>query len=882
MNCRNYGNSRRIYDGLTGGVINGVSLPASILSENAEIEVFWKDTGKLPEHVPVKILCFSAGIADGWIKVFDVCQFHQTSENLIFILWKQALAGSNFCTEGVSEMGIKNYHDAYDEKPALSASARMKRRANIVILLAMMGLYGLASVNLFKVSVADNEKYEAMANNYHFGTMTLDANRGAIYDAKGTALAWSATVYNIFMDPQLYQEEMKSIEESNTKKQDAAKKEGQDAANLVDVEQLRTSVITFLSEKLDITTQKVEESLQKDGRYCVLQTQVEKNIADEIVAYFDKLGLSFIGTEATTRRYYPQNELAAAVIGFTNGDGDGQYGLEYQYNEYLSGVDGRVISAQAANGEEMPYRYSTTYDAEDGSSLYLTLDTTMQYYLEKSLGELVQDYEVNDRATGIIMNPKTGAIYAMATYPSFDPNQPSEIYDPATAKALAELPEAEYQDAYLEAREKQWRNKAIGEINPPGSTFKIVTMASAFEENLIDLEKDRFFCPGYLQVVDAKIGCSKRAGHGSQTFTEALTHSCNPAFMEIGLRLGGERFSYYFNGFGLTEKTGIDLPGEVPSYYRKLEDMSKVDLASSAFGQTNELTALELITAYSAAINGGNLVTPYVVDHIVDSYGNTVVQNTTQVKRQIISAETSQTVREQLEAVVEGNTTHNAYIQGYRIGGKSGTAEIRNTADIPDDYVSSYCCFAPADDPELILLIQADYPNPEIGYYGSTVVVPYARDVMEKILPYQGYYPSYSDEEYAEMNVSVPLLQDASLESAKASLTELGLTCEVVGEGTTVQSQSPTTGTTVAKGCKVILYTDGNVTRDLVSVPNLDGMTLSQANETLSYYGLNYAVIGASADSAGALVRGQSEKPDAKVPKGTSITLTLVAGEVND
>ncbi len=776
-------------------------------------------------------------------------------------------------------MGLKRKYKHYPEdKAPLSAPSRMQRRANMVVLIVLV-LFGCAVAgNLFKVSVMENERYEALANNYHFGTMTLDANRGAIYDAEGTALAWSATVYDVYMDPQLFREQMEDIEKSNEKK---ISESGGEAANIVNLDQLQESITTFLSEKLEISAAEVEEAFLKEGRYYVLQTQVEKDVADELTAYFDQLNLSFIGTQATTRRYYPQNELAAAVIGFTNGDGDGQYGLEYQYDDYLSGVDGRVISAQAANGEEMPYRYSTTYDAEDGASLYLTLDTTMQYYLEKSLGELVQQYEVKDRATGIIMNPKTGEIYAMATYPSFDLNNPSEIFDPVTAKELAELPKEEYREAYLEAREKQWRNKAIGEINPPGSTFKIVTTASAFEEDLVDLDTDRFFCQGFLQVVDAEIGCSKRTGHGSQNFTQALTNSCNPAFMEIGLRLGGERFSYYFKGFGLTERTGIDLPGEVSGVYVELENMNKVDLASSAFGQTNELSTLELITAYSAAINGGNLVTPYVVDHIVDCYGNTVLQNSVEVKRQVVSEETSKTVREQLEAVVNNNPSHNVYIQGYRIGGKSGTAELRNTA-IEDDYVSSYCCFAPADDPEVIMLIQADYPNPEIGYYGSDVVVPYAREIMENILPHLGYYPSYTEEEYAEMNVSVPLLQDASLNSAKASLEELGLTYEIVGEGTAVKAQSPTTGTTVAKGCKVILYTEDNMTRDLVKMPALIGMTLSQANETLSYYGLNYAVVGASASSSGALVQYQSVAEGTQVQKGTSVTLTLVAGEVND
>ena len=295
-------------------------------------------------------------------------------------------------------------------------------------------------------------------------------------------------------------------------------------------------------------------------------------------------------------------------------------------------------------------------------------------------------------------------------------------------------------------------------------------------EKEVNLETDSFYCSGYLQVQDAKIGCSKTSGHGAQTFTQALTNSCNPAFMEIGLRLGIDKFSYYLQGFGLKEKTGVDLPGEVAGVCVKKDTMSLVDLASSAFGQANELTALELITAYSAAINGGELITPYVVDHVTDTNGNVLLQNGKKVKRQVISEGTSKTVREQLQAVVDNNPTHNAYIQGYKIGGKSGTAEIRATRDIEDDYVSSYCCFAPADDPELIMLIQADYPDPSIGYYGSQVVTPYARDIMEEILPYMGFYPEYSSEDYDTMNVSVPLLTNSDTESAKSTLDQMGLT----------------------------------------------------------------------------------------------------------
>lgn len=769
-------------------------------------------------------------------------------------------------------------------KAEVSATVRMRNRTNKGVLGLMTVFCAAVIVRLFVVSVVDNSKYEGMANNYHFGTMTLSANRGAIYDANGTALAWSATVYNIYIDPTLYREEMKSIEDANDKKKSAAEEENETADNLVDVDQLKTSITNFLSEKLGLKTEEVEASFEKDGRYYVLQTQVEKNVTDEITAYFEKLNLSFIGTEATTRRYYPQNELAAAVIGFTNGDGDGQYGLEYQYDDYLSGVDGRVISAQAANGEEMPYRYSTTYDAEDGDSLYLTLDTTIQYYLEKSLAEMVEKFEVKERACGVIMNPKTGAVYAMATYPTFDLNNPSEIYDAKTAQELAALPESEYSTAYATARETQWKNKVISEISYPGSTFKIVTTADAFEENLINMETDSFYCSGQVQVADATIRCSNTAGHGAQTFTQALTNSCNPAFIEIGQRIGIDKFSYYFEGFGLAEKTGIDLPGEAVSYSVTGDDMNIVDLASAAYGQCNKVTAMELVTAYSAAINGGYMVTPHVVDHVVDSNGNIVLQNETEVKRQIVSEETSDIVREQLEAVVNNSPSHNAYIQGYRIGGKSGTAEKLDTSTADDrQYVASYCCFAPADDPEVIMLIMADEPNKEIGYYGSQVVVPYARDIMEEILPAMGFYPEYSDGEDTDSTVTVPYLQSADITSAESTLAQLGLTYEVVGDGTTVASQSPSTGTSVTKGGKVILYTEvGGNSGDTIEVPNLVGMTAAEVNETMTYYDLNYAIVGSSASESGALVQYQSEEAGTVVPRGTAITLTLSVSQQSD
>lgn len=764
---------------------------------------------------------------------------------------------------------------------SVAPTAKMKSHLNIGVILIMAVICCAVIINLFKVSILEHGKYEKLANNYHFDKITLSAQRGAIYDATGTPLAWSATVYNVYIDPTLFREEMEEIEDSNEAKRANAQKKGETAANLINVENLKNSIANYLSNKLDIKAEEIYEAYELDGRYYLLKTQVEKSIVDEIMAYFSEMNLISFASQPTTKRYYPQDELAASVIGFTNGDGAGQYGLEYQYDSYLAGVDGRVVSAQAANGEEMPYRYSTTYNAENGDSIYLTIDTTIQYYLEKALGEMVKEFNVKKRASGIIMNPKTGAIYAMATYPSFDLNNPSEIYDKATAQKLALLSGQEYTEAYTTARELQWKNKAVSEIYYPGSVFKVITSVSAFEEKLIDIKSDMFNCDGSYVVSGQKIRCSNRNGHNSQTYTRALTNSCNPAFMQIGLRLGPERFFQYFEGFGLSSITGIDLPGESNSICVDA-DMSNVDLASSSFGQVNKITPIQMITGYAAAINGGYLVTPHVMDRIEDEDGNLVLKNKTNIRRQVVSAETSETMRLQLEAVVENNNGTNAHIDGYRIGGKSGTSEKLDEYNGANEekmqYVASYCCFAPVDDPEVILLIMADEPDTSINYYGGGVAAPYARNVMADVLPYLGFYPETSNSVESN-NVNVPMVQNITVEEAKSELTELGLEYEVIGTGTSIIRQCPATGFSMAKGGLVLLYTDSEADPQYVDVPNLLEMTAAEAEIALRNAGLNIVTIGASAENPDARVQFQSEQEGARIEKGTVVTLTMA---IND
>ena len=765
-----------------------------------------------------------------------------------------------------------------DNRPNLG----MVKRINIG-LLAILGAFAVANIaRLGYLCIGKNDYYAEMANDTHFSNIVIPANRGTIYDAAGTPLAWSATVYRVFIDPSLYQEEMKSLRETMAARQKIVNEGGtlDEGKEIIDVDELEREIVSVLAEKLEMEQSVISQAMEKDTQYYVLKTQVSKDVVDELTEYFGKYKISSITTQEDTKRYYPQNELAAHVIGFTNGDGEGQYGLEYYYNKDLSGINGRVISATDARGNEMPYRHATTYPAQDGSSLYLTLDTTLQYFLEKNLQEMYETYDVQNRACGIIMNAKTGAVYAMGTYPSFDLNNPSEITDPDVSRQLLALPEEEYREAYIAAREQQWKNKAITELYVPGSVFKIFTSAAAVEENVVDLENDLFNCTGVKEVADWPMHCHKLSGHGMQSFSRALTNSCNPAFIEVGQRLGAETFSAYFRAFGLTERTGIDLPGEAKSLYTPVEKMGIVELSSSAFGQTNKLTPIEMVTGIAAAVNGGYLVQPHLVSKVVSSDGNVLETTETTVKRQVISEETSARVRELLQAVVDNNGGSNAYIKGYAIGGKSGTSQKLDEYGKDNmQYVASYACFAPADDPEIIMLIMADEPNTNINYYGSVVCAPYARTILEEALPYLGYYPEYTEEEYAQLDIVVPLLIDTDVATARTTLDALGLKYDVKGNGDTIVKQCPLTGTAISSDGTVILYTDADNTTEYVEVPDVRRFTARDANTALTNRGLNYVSVGASADRSDVLVQSQSVAPGDKVEVGTVIELTYM---VND
>lgn len=758
---------------------------------------------------------------------------------------------------------------------------KMRFKLNLVVLPLFLAFTGWILVSLFETSITDNLKYQTLANDTQFKSKTVKANRGSIYDANGKILAQSATVYSICVDPNMvYVQQQKEAKE---------KADGKEQEGIPESQRMIDTAATILSEELSVDYDYAVKQLTTNGensQWAIIAKSIEKPKADDIIARAaeeDVSGLIF--RDLDTKRYYPQGELAAAVIGFTNYDGDGIYGVERQYNDYLKGVDGKVISAVDAFQNEMPYKNDKIYDAQDGNSLYLTLDMTLQYYAEKYLEQQVEAHDVQNRACAIIMNVNTGAVLAMASTPGFDLNDRNSLYNPADAAKLSGImDDEEYNEQYAALREQQWKNKAITELYFPGSVFKVITGSAALEEKAINLNST-FSCGQVITVADTQIHCWASYSHGSdQNFTTAMTNSCNPAFIQIGQLLGKDKFFDYFKAYGFTEPTGIDLPGEANSIYVNTSEKGPVELASCSFGQTNKVTPLQMITAYAAVVNGGYLVTPYVVSKIVDSNGNVIKTTEPSIKRQVISEETSAEMRQVLESVVNTKGGSNAYIKGYAIGGKSGTSQkIDKSRETGNDdlYVSSYCAFAPADDPEIIMLVMVDEPtakdaNGSLMYYGSIVAVPAVVNVLKEALPYMGYYPEYTEEELEALGVTLPAVEGEAVSIAKETLEALSLQVTVIGSGDKVVAQVPARASSIPRNGRVVLYTEENYETEYTTVPNIIGYGLSDVNAILTNADLNFKVGDGAANHSGAVAYSQNYAEGNIVPKGTIIEVTFV------
>ncbi|MDE5859992.1 MAG: PASTA domain-containing protein [Oscillospiraceae bacterium] len=758
---------------------------------------------------------------------------------------------------------------------------RMRFKLNLIVLPLFLVFTALIIVNLFNTSVKENAKYQALANENQFGSTIVKANRGSIYDTNGKILAQSATVYSINVNPNMIY--------TQQKKEEKEEAEGKEHEGIAESQRMINAAATILSDELNVTYEYAVEKLTKNGensKWANIAKSIEKPIADNILARAEEEDIGgLIYTELDTKRYYPQAELAASVIGFTNYDGDGVYGVEASYNSYLKGVDGKIISAKDGYGNEMPYKNDKMYSAQDGNSVYLTIDTTLQYIVEKYLKQQVDAHRPEDRACAIMMNPKTGAILAMATVPGYDLNDKNSLYNPDDAALLAGITDdEEYNEKYTALREQQWKNKAISEIYFPGSVFKVITGSSALEERVINMNST-FSCGRIMQVADVPFGCWASYSHGSsQDFTTAMTNSCNPAFIQIGQLLGKDKFYEYFKAYGFTEKTGIDLPGEVDSLYTNTSEKGPVELASSSFGQTNKVTPIQMITAYAAVINGGYLVTPYVVSKIVDTNGNVVKTTEPSIKRQVISEETSAQMRKVLESVVNTNGGSNAYIKGYNIGGKSGTSqkmeEINRTGN-EDLYVASYCAFAPADDPEIIMLVMVDQPtakdqNGALMYYGSIVAVPAVANTLKEALPQLGYYPEYTEAELEALGITLPSVEGQDSKIAVETLEKMNLQVTVIGNGDKVVAQVPARRSSIPRNGKVILYTEENYDTQYTEVPNIIGYGLSDVNTILTNADLNFKVGDGAANQSGAVAYSQNYAEGCIVPAGTIIEVTFI------
>ena len=684
------------------------------------------------------------------------------------------------------------------------------------------------------------------------------ADRGDIYDSSGRLLATTKTTYRVFISPSAISAAQKALD-------------GKKTASISEL------IAKKLSEILDVAYEKILQKTQKSRR---LDETVARNIDEATASKIRQVILDeglehLLFLEASSSRYYPYGSLASHVLGFTSTDGVGLYGLEYSYNEEISGSNGYYITARDSRGNQLPTKYNTYIDAQDGYNLTTTLDAYVQAALEEQVENAVIDSGALNRACGIIMDVQSGAILAMSVYPEFDLNSPWELTEYYKEKLLSSgLVEgsAEYSKLSSEYLLEAWSNKALTETYIPGSTFKIITSSMALEESLPILNSN-IFCGGVKTVLGKGIHCHKRTGHGSLTFAEGVQHSCNVWFMSIGEKLGCNKFIDYFKKFGYREKSGIDLPGEGMGVISS--KMSELDLAIYAFGQNFTVTAIQHITAISAVANGGELVTPYLVSRISDNEGNTLFEAERQVKRRVMSEESAQTIADILAEGVAGvGGAKNAYVAGYRVAAKTGTSEKKGETTTGEEmYICSCVAFAPADDPKIAIIIMVDEPTKGI-LYGSLVAAPYIARTLETVLPYLGVEPVYTEEEKSFMDKEIPDYTSLPVTVARAYAESRGLSVEVVGDGAYVGSQTPKSGSVYSLNGNIVFYTDGNEARSL-TVPNVVGMSLSEANEVISESGFNALFKGATQSYAGAVVESQNPSAGESAPIGSVVTAEM-------
>lgn len=743
--------------------------------------------------------------------------------------------------------GSKNKSKKRAEK---GPAQRLRQRTAILILLILVLGFGAAVLRLTYLTTVQSSELQESAVDLQLADTTVSAKRGTIYDANGNVLAESASVWQVVMSP---------VNFKNDKQRQAAAK--------------------GLSEIFDLEYNDVLDDTKQQSHYVVVKRRIESDEREKVLELIDTLKKDYscsgvIQLLDDYKRYYPKNSLASSVIGFTGSDDQGLEGIEYEYDSYLSGTPGRIITAQNARGTDMPFRYEQNVESEDGNNVYLTIDETIQSICEKYMQKGVEDNNVLNKGVCIAMDVNTGAILAMVTTDGYDLNNPYELSakDKKKIKSTSKKKQAEAESAALS---NMWRNKAVADTYMPGSVFKMCVASAALEENLVN-EKTSFTCTGSISVEGETIHCSNISGHGTQNFVEVISNSCNPAFIQIGQMLGAGKFRQYYQGFGFSDKTGIDLPGEAEDSFWKEGKMGGVDLAVASFGQNFSITPIQMITACAAVSNGGYVVQPHVVSKITDSKGNVIKTVDKKVKRQVISDDTSKKMNEYLEYNTERQGAAAGYISGYKVAGKTGTTEKRGVtkfeSSFSEDYISSFCGYAPADDPQIAMLVFFDTPDGD-AYYGSQVSSPVFINIMSEVLPYLDVKTSYTDEELGYVDASAGDYTGVSVDEAKTAVEADGFTATVKGNGSTVISQIPTVSSGLQKGGSIVLYTDSNSQSETVSVPSLIGLSPDEVNNVASAYGLNVSFSGATTSSGTS--SSQNIEAGTSVSPGTVITVSF-------
>ncbi|MVB10584.1 Stage V sporulation protein D [Caprobacter fermentans] len=729
---------------------------------------------------------------------------------------------------------------------AKGTTVRMWHRTVFVLLMMMIAGFGAVIFSLVRLQIVEGETLKMRAVDNQVKDTVLTAQRGTIYDSNMKVLAQSATVWQVVLEPAYITDDNRDL------------------------------IAAGLAQILGMDKNVILEHTRKKTYFDVIKRKVESDVKDKVVAFKDKNNITNgIRLIEDYKRYYPFGTLASTILGFTGTDSQGLSGIEAEYDSELTGVSGKLVTAKNAIGTDMQYDYEQEVPAQDGNSLVLTVDEVVQQILEKNLEEGLVNNKVQNRGCAIIMNVKTGGIIAMAVKGDFDPNDPFTIADKTVADQIAKMPDGEAKTKALrEAQQAQWRNKCVSDTYQPGSVFKMITGSAAMEEGLVT-ETTQFSCPGYLTIGGRQIHDWRRSGFGSLTFAQGICQSSNVVFMKVGALLGPNLFYKYFDAFGFTAKTGIDLPGESRSIYYTAAQLTPINLATESFGQSFTITPIQMITACAAVANGGYLVKPHVVDRILDSDGNIVKSADTTPKRQVVSNDTSKRISAILRQDATTGTAKSGYIPGYRVAGKTGTSE-KQEIKTSKEYIASYCGFAPADDPQIAMLVFYDEPHGN-SYYGSYVSGPVFLKTMSEILPYLGVEPKYTEEEMAKLDASTPNVVGQTVAQAKNKVSSDGLTPQIYGDGEKVVSQVPEPGKSIPKGGRVVLFTDQQSKEKTVTVPDLVGLSLSQANERASQSGINISVSGAAlTGTANAVSSLQSIAPGTKVAPGTVVTVSFI------